>query len=59
MPVLAVGVVQHVVKVVIGNQIFLCCSELMEPLGPVEPPEPVLPSQTLEIEIETPEVRKK
>uniref|UniRef100_A0A8C4GH74 Xeroderma pigmentosum, complementation group C n=1 Tax=Dicentrarchus labrax TaxID=13489 RepID=A0A8C4GH74_DICLA len=33
--------------------------ELMEPLGPVEPPEPVLPSQPVEIEIETPEVRKK
>ncbi|KAK2851147.1 hypothetical protein Q5P01_007423 [Channa striata] len=33
--------------------------ELAEPLGPVEPSEPVLPSQPLEIEIETPEVRKK
>nr|XP_020479238.1 DNA repair protein complementing XP-C cells isoform X2 [Monopterus albus] len=33
--------------------------ELAEPLGLVEPPEPVLPSQSVEIEIETPEVRKK
>ncbi|KAM6930123.1 DNA repair protein complementing XP-C cells [Lycodopsis pacificus] len=33
--------------------------ELSEPLGPVEPQEPVLPSQPVEIEIETPEVRKK
>ncbi|XP_070766553.1 DNA repair protein complementing XP-C cells [Enoplosus armatus] len=33
--------------------------ELAEPLGPVEPPEPVLPAQPVEIEIETPEVRKK
>ncbi|XP_068452981.1 DNA repair protein complementing XP-C cells [Clinocottus analis] len=33
--------------------------ELSGPLGSVEPPEPVLPSQPVEIEIETPEVRKK
>ncbi|XP_023144959.2 DNA repair protein complementing XP-C cells isoform X1 [Amphiprion ocellaris] len=33
--------------------------ELAEPLGPVEPSEPVLPSQPVEIEIETPEVRKR
>ncbi|XP_051805318.1 DNA repair protein complementing XP-C cells isoform X2 [Acanthochromis polyacanthus] len=33
--------------------------ELAEPLGPAEPPEPVLPSQPVEIEIETPEVRKR
>ncbi|KAF3696646.1 DNA repair protein complementing XP-C cells [Channa argus] len=33
--------------------------ELAEPLGPVEPSEPELPSQPVEIEIETPEVRKK
>ncbi|XP_035513017.1 DNA repair protein complementing XP-C cells isoform X1 [Morone saxatilis] len=33
--------------------------ELTEPLGPVELPEPILPSQPVEIEIETPEVRKK
>ncbi|XP_060913222.1 DNA repair protein complementing XP-C cells [Labrus mixtus] len=35
--------------------------ELSGPLGPVEPPEPVLPSQPveIEIEIETPEVRKR
>jgi len=33
-------------------------SELAEPLGPVEPPEPTLPSQPVEIEIETAEVRK-
>ncbi|TKS77279.1 DNA repair protein complementing XP-C cells [Collichthys lucidus] len=33
--------------------------ELTEPLGPVEPPDLVLPSQPVEIEIETPEVRKK
>ncbi|XP_068187390.1 DNA repair protein complementing XP-C cells [Antennarius striatus] len=33
--------------------------ELKEPLGPVELPEPALPSQPVEIEIETPEVRKK
>ncbi|XP_044068320.1 DNA repair protein complementing XP-C cells [Siniperca chuatsi] len=33
--------------------------ELAELLGPDEPPEPVLPSQPVEIEIETPEVRKK
>ncbi|XP_071331339.1 DNA repair protein complementing XP-C cells isoform X2 [Trachinotus anak] len=33
--------------------------ELAEPLGPVEPTEPALPSQPVEIEIETPEVRKK
>uniref|UniRef100_A0A672G143 Xeroderma pigmentosum, complementation group C n=1 Tax=Salarias fasciatus TaxID=181472 RepID=A0A672G143_SALFA len=33
--------------------------ELEEPLGPVEAPEPVLPSQPVEIEIETPEIRKK
>ncbi|CAG03267.1 unnamed protein product, partial [Tetraodon nigroviridis] len=32
--------------------------ELSEPLGPVEAQEPALPSQSLEIEIETPEVRK-
>ncbi|XP_077400420.1 DNA repair protein complementing XP-C cells isoform X2 [Vanacampus margaritifer] len=30
-----------------------------EPLSPAETPEPVLPSQPVEIEIETPEVRKK
>eukprot|EP00064_Thunnus_orientalis_P020862 superscaffoldBa00005992_g21012 len=34
-------------------------AELAEPLGPVEPAEPVLPSQPVEIEIESPEVRKK
>nr|XP_019945076.1 PREDICTED: DNA repair protein complementing XP-C cells [Paralichthys olivaceus] len=33
--------------------------ELAEPLGPAEASEPVLPSQPVEIEIETPEVRKK
>ncbi|KAM7412306.1 hypothetical protein PAMA_021995 [Pampus argenteus] len=33
--------------------------ELAGPLGPVEPPELVLPSEPVEIEIETPEVRKK
>ncbi|XP_028266530.1 DNA repair protein complementing XP-C cells [Parambassis ranga] len=33
--------------------------ELSEPLGPGDPPEPLLPSQPVEIEIETPEVRKK
>lgn len=33
--------------------------ELAEPLGQVEPAEPVLPSQPVEIEIESPEVRKK
>ncbi|TMS16872.1 DNA repair protein complementing XP-C cells [Larimichthys crocea] len=33
--------------------------ELTGPLGPVEPPDLVLPSQPVEIEIETPEVRKK
>ncbi|XP_061536244.1 DNA repair protein complementing XP-C cells isoform X1 [Phycodurus eques] len=33
--------------------------ELAEPLGPSETSEPVLPSQSVEIEIETPEVRKK
>uniref|UniRef100_A0A673BNJ4 Xeroderma pigmentosum, complementation group C n=1 Tax=Sphaeramia orbicularis TaxID=375764 RepID=A0A673BNJ4_9TELE len=33
--------------------------ELAEPLGPVEPSEPVLPSQPVQIEIETPEVRKR
>uniref|UniRef100_A0A665T0J5 Xeroderma pigmentosum, complementation group C n=1 Tax=Echeneis naucrates TaxID=173247 RepID=A0A665T0J5_ECHNA len=33
--------------------------ELAEPLGPIEPPEPALPAQPVEIEIETPEVRKK
>ncbi|XP_074538438.1 DNA repair protein complementing XP-C cells [Halichoeres trimaculatus] len=32
--------------------------ELDEPLGTSEPPEPALPSQPVEIEIETPEVRK-
>ncbi|XP_007577479.1 DNA repair protein complementing XP-C cells [Poecilia formosa] len=32
--------------------------ELAEPLGPAETPEPVLPSQPVEIEIETAEVRK-
>uniref|UniRef100_A0A1A8RPD1 Xeroderma pigmentosum, complementation group C n=2 Tax=Nothobranchius rachovii TaxID=451742 RepID=A0A1A8RPD1_9TELE len=32
--------------------------ELSEPLGPVDPPEPDRPSQPVEIEIETPEVRK-
>ncbi|XP_077370968.1 DNA repair protein complementing XP-C cells isoform X2 [Festucalex cinctus] len=30
-----------------------------EPLSPAETPEPVLPSQSVEIEIETPEIRKK
>ncbi|CAK6972907.1 DNA repair protein complementing XP-C cells [Scomber scombrus] len=33
--------------------------ELAGPLGPVEPAEPVLPSHPVEIEIESPEVRKK
>ncbi|XP_076598107.1 DNA repair protein complementing XP-C cells [Chaetodon auriga] len=33
--------------------------ELTGPLGSGEPPEPVLPSQPVEIEIETPEVRRK
>ncbi|KAM9855192.1 DNA repair protein complementing XP-C cells [Aulostomus maculatus] len=33
--------------------------ELAEPLGPVGPPELVLPSQPVEIEIETPEARRK
>ncbi|XP_013765710.1 DNA repair protein complementing XP-C cells isoform X2 [Pundamilia nyererei] len=33
--------------------------ELAEPLGPLEPLEPVLPSEPVEIEIETPEVRKR
>ncbi|XP_057686590.1 DNA repair protein complementing XP-C cells isoform X2 [Corythoichthys intestinalis] len=33
--------------------------ELAEPLSTAETPEPVLPSQPVEIEIETPEVRKK
>ncbi|XP_075993523.1 DNA repair protein complementing XP-C cells [Genypterus blacodes] len=33
--------------------------ELEGPLGPVEPSEPVLPSEPLQIEIETPEVRKR
>ncbi|XP_069549980.1 DNA repair protein complementing XP-C cells isoform X1 [Brachyistius frenatus] len=33
--------------------------ELAEPLSPVEPPEPVLSSQPIEIEIETPEIRKR
>ncbi|XP_054653423.1 DNA repair protein complementing XP-C cells isoform X2 [Dunckerocampus dactyliophorus] len=33
--------------------------ELAEPLGPTESPEPVLPSEPVQIEIETPEVRKK
>ncbi|XP_061760837.1 DNA repair protein complementing XP-C cells-like [Nerophis ophidion] len=33
--------------------------ELSEPLGPTELPEPVLPSESVLIEIETPEVRKK
>ncbi|KAM3617709.1 uncharacterized protein V6R79_010099 [Siganus canaliculatus] len=33
--------------------------ELAEPLGPVEAPEPVLPSEPVEIEIETAEVRKR
>lgn len=37
----------------------VCDSELAGPLGPVEPPEPVLPSQPVEIEIETAEVRKR
>ena len=37
----------------------VCLSELDEPLGPAEELEPVLPSQPVEIEIETPEVRKK
>lgn len=39
--------------------LFLCGSELAEPLGPVEPSELVLPSQPVEIEIETPEIRKR
>lgn len=39
--------------------LFLCQSELAEPLGPVEPSEPVLPSEPVEIEIETPEIRKR
>lgn len=42
-----------------NNGVFLCGSELAEPLGLVEPSEPVLPSQPVEIEIETPEIRKR
>lgn len=37
----------------------MCLPELDEPLGPVEAAEPDLPTQAVEIEIETVEVKKK